>query len=178
MSTVGPLLDDWSKHSTLDTLVGMALEQRRRETMATFDPTVFSHPALENIFWFMVTRAATFDPPPPFQIHWASVNDATPEVVEIEIERSKPLFAGRANQEVTREQIMQREQAFLDDVSTWDEVTKYGDLERLNAKVVLGRDYWTNSTRESNKGLSCWRRLCSMPSVSYSGSSSSLAGST
>jgi len=132
--TVVPLIEDWNQKSSLNTYVGKSLEARSEKAIAEFDYHVYSHDALRDIVGFAMHKTSTPGFGPPYPIEWAPIIQAVPD--EIRLVGRTQGFVARVNNDVTREQAMERVQLFLDDVLSWKEVALYGDIPRNEALRV------------------------------------------
>ena len=132
--TVVPLIEDWNEKSSLNTYIGKSLDARSEKAIAEFDYHVYSYEALRDIVGFATYKASTPGFSPPYPIEWAPIVQAVPD--EIRLVGRTQGFVARANNDVTREQAMERIQLFLDDVLSWKEVALYGDIPRNEALRV------------------------------------------
>ena len=131
--TVVPLFDDWAQRSIIDRFISERLHERCEQEVAGLDHTVYSHEALRDVYGFALLRATTEDAGTPFPIPWAPQNNQAPDEVRILRGQHQPSQAARANNEVTREQAMERIQQFLNDVLSWAAAVGFGDVARRDA---------------------------------------------
>jgi len=135
--TVPPLVDVFATHKLIDVVVADNLTARSRNEIEKFDRHVYVHGALATLYDSAFYRAATLDAGVLPQIEWEPLNEIdNDEVRMMRGEHAPPMRVGIANASVSRKQIMERVQAFFDDVGTWEEVVKYADVARIDAMIV------------------------------------------